>query len=58
MRFAFDLNLPDERGDGLDGIGTAKSPIIGARVRQARMNALTDSPDLGLPGRAASVLIA
>ena len=48
VRLALHKNLPDERGDGLDGVGTAKSPDHRqSRVRQARLNAVTDGPDLG-----------
>jgi hypothetical protein len=47
-RFAFDLNLSDERGDGLHGIRHGKdSHHRQARVRQTRMNALTHRPDFG-----------
>ena len=46
--FAFDLNLPDERGDGLDGgRHSEESHRRQSPVRQARMNALTYSPDFG-----------
>ena len=56
-RFAFDLNLPDERGDGLDGVRHGEeSHQRQARVRQARMNALTDSPDLGFAGQSCESL--
>src|SRR5580693_9433495 len=49
MRFAFDLNLPHERGDGLDGIRHDEKPHHGlACVIQARMNTLANGPDLGL----------
>ena len=48
MRFAFDLDLPDERGDGLDGIWySEKSDQRQTRVCQTRMHARTDSPNLG-----------
>ena len=51
-RFAFHLNLPDERGDGLDGVRHGEeSHQRQARVRQARMNALADGPDLGFAGQ-------
>ena len=57
MRFAFDLNLSDKRGDGLDGIRHGeKSDQRQARVRQARMNALTDGPDLGFAGQSCECL--
>jgi hypothetical protein len=47
-RLALHENLPDERGDGLDGVRHGEeSQQRQARVRQARMNALTDGPDLG-----------
>jgi len=59
MRFAFDLNLPDEWRDGLDGIRHGKEAHQRqARVRQACMNPLADGPDVGFSGSAASVLIA
>ena len=52
MRFAFDLNLADERSDGLDGIRHGEeSDQRQARVRQARMHALADGPDLGFAGQ-------
>src|SRR5664279_332113 len=52
MRFALDLDLSDERGDGLDGIrDREKSHQRQARVRQARMNTLTNGPDFGLAGQ-------
>src|ERR1035438_3326414 len=52
MRFAFDLELPDERGDGLDGIRKRKmSHDLQARILQTRMNALTDGPDPGVAGQ-------
>jgi hypothetical protein len=47
-RAALHENLADERGDGLDGVRHGEeSHQRQARVRQARMNALTDGPDLG-----------
>ena len=52
MRFAFDLNLSNERGDGLDGIRHGEEPYgREAPVRQAGMNALPDGPDLGFAGQ-------
>ena len=49
-RFALQENLSDERGDGLDGIrhgvDSCQQQIC---VRQARMNALTNGPYLGIP---------
>ena len=52
MRFAFNLNLPDERGDGLDGVRHGEeSDQRQARVRQTRMNTLADRPDLGFAGQ-------
>ena len=51
-RLALHKNLPDERGDGLDGIRHGEeSDQRQARVRQARMSALTDGPDLGFAGQ-------
>ena len=39
MRFAFNLNLPDERGDGLDRVRHGEeSDQRQTRVRQTRMN--------------------
>ena len=53
-RLALDENLPDERGDGLDGIRHGEeSDERQARVRQARMNALADGPDLGFARQSA-----
>jgi len=52
MRFAFNLNLPDERGDGLDRVRHGEeSDLRQARVRQTRMNALTDRPDVTFSGQ-------
>jgi hypothetical protein len=52
MRFAFDLDLPDERRDGLDGIRHGeKAHQRQARVRQPRVNPLADGPDVGFPGQ-------
>ena len=52
VRFALDLNLPDQRGDGLDGIRNGeKSHERQARIRQPRVNALADGPDLGFAGQ-------
>ena len=52
MRFAFDLNLSDERRDGLDGIRHGeKSDQRQAGIRQTRMNALADGPDLRFAGQ-------
>ena len=52
-RLAFNLDLPDERGDGLDRVRHGKKSHHGqARVRQPRMHALADGPDLGLAGQA------
>ena len=59
MRFAFNLKLPDERGDGLNGVRHREgSDQRQARIRQTRMNALADSPDSNLPGSALRVLTA
>src|SRR5664280_3899585 len=45
--FAFDLNLADEWGDGLDRVRhIEQSKQWQARVRQPRVNALADRPDL------------
>src|ERR1039458_1527167 len=47
MRFTFNLNLPHERGDGLDGVRhREQSDQRQARVRQTRMNTLADGPDM------------
>ena len=52
MRFAFNLNLPDERGDGLDGVRHGEeSDQRQARVRQTRVNTLADRPDLSFAGQ-------
>src|SRR5580704_6930723 len=52
MRFAFDLNLSDERGNRLDGIWHGEeSHQRQARVLQARMHALADGPDPWLAGQ-------
>ena len=52
MRFAFNLNLPDERGDGLNGVGhSEESGQRQTGIRQARMNTLADSPDLRFAGQ-------
>jgi hypothetical protein len=46
MRFAFDLNLPDEPGNGLDGIRHGeKSQERQARVRQVSMNPRANGSD-------------
>ena len=51
-RLALDEDLPDERGDGLDGIRHGEeADQRQARVRQARVNALADGPDLGFAGQ-------
>ena len=48
-RLALHENLPDQRGDSLDGVRDGEQPHQRqARVRQARVNALTDGPDFGL----------
>src|SRR5208283_5128524 len=47
MRFTFNLNLPDERGDGLDGVRyREESDRRQARVRQTRINTLADRPNV------------
>ncbi len=52
MRFAFDLNLPDERGDGLNGVRDRKEPgQRQAGIRQTRMDALADSPHSRFAGQ-------
>ncbi len=49
MRLDFDLNLRNERSDGLDGTRHSEEPRQGkTRIRQTCMNALTDGPDLEL----------
>ena len=51
-RLALDENLPDERGDGLDGIRHGEeSRQRQSRFRQARMSALSDGPDQGFAGQ-------
>ena len=51
VRFALDLNLSDERGDGLDGIRDREEPDQRqARVCQACMHTFTHGPDLGFAG--------
>ena len=50
--FAFNLNLPDERGDGLDRIRHGEVAHWGKpSVREARVNALADGPDFGFTGQ-------
>src|SRR5665647_371085 len=52
MRFAFNLNLPDERGDGVDGVrNREESDQRQARIRQTRMNTLADRPDVTFSGQ-------
>src|SRR6202050_2410779 len=52
MRFAFNLDLPYERGDGLDRVRHGEeSDLRQARVRQTRMNALADRPDVTFSGQ-------
>src|SRR5271167_3588211 len=52
MRFAFNLNLPDERGDGLDGVRHGEeSDQRQARVRQTRVNTLADRPGFSFAGQ-------
>src|SRR5579863_307556 len=47
LRFALDLNLPNQRSNRLNGIGNRKKPDRrNARIDQARMNASADSPNL------------
>ena len=59
VRFALDQNLPDQRSDGIDRVRHGEEPhAVLARVRQTRMDALADGPDLGLCREAARVLIA
>ena len=51
-RLAFHENLPNERGDRLDGIRhREKSHQRQTGIRQACMNALADGPDSGLAGQ-------
>lgn len=51
MRFPFDLNLSDERRDGLNGIGHGEySHRRQACIRQPGVHAFADSPDLGFAG--------
>jgi hypothetical protein len=51
-RFAFDLNLSDERRDGLDGIWHRKqSHQRHACIGQSRVNALPDRPDFRFAGQ-------
>ena len=51
-RLALDENLPDQRGDGLDGVRHGEEPHQRqARVRQARVHALTDGPDSDSSGQ-------
>jgi hypothetical protein len=58
VRLAFHENLPDKRGDGLDGIRHGEeSHQRQARVRQARMNTFTDGPDFGFAGQSRECLI-
>ena len=46
VRLAFHENLPDERGDALDGVRYGEDAHQRqARVGQAGMSALTDGPD-------------
>jgi hypothetical protein len=57
MGLAFDLDLPNQGGDGLDGIWHGEEPHQGrSRRGQARMNALADSPDLGFAAKAGESL--
>ena len=52
MRFAFNLKLPDERGDSLNGVWHGEeSDRRQARVRQTRVNTLADRPDFSLAGQ-------
>ena len=47
-RLGFHENLPDERGDGLDGTWHGEDPDQRqARIRQARLHAVPDRPDRG-----------
>src|SRR5450631_1083731 len=52
MRFAFNLNLSNERSDGLNGVRyREESDQRQARVRQTRVNTLADRPDATLSGQ-------
>ena len=52
MRLTFDLNLTDERSDGLDRVGHREEPEQRqARVRQAPMNTLSNRPNLRFAGQ-------
>ena len=49
MRFAFKLKPSDERADGFHGVRYGEGPgQRQARIRQTRVNALADCPDVTL----------
>jgi|ERR1022692_1511012 hypothetical protein len=50
MRFTFNLNLPDERGNGLNGVGyREEAGKRQARFCETRVNTLADCPDATFP---------
>jgi hypothetical protein len=57
MRFTFNLNLPDERGDGLNGVRhREETGQRQARIRETRVNTLADRPDATFPGQSREAL--
>lgn len=59
VRFALELNLPDERRDRLNGIRHRKeTDRRQASIRESRVHTLTDAQTCGLPGNAERVAIA